>query len=98
MMRSLHSRREFLATLSSASAAGVLGADASVAQEGTPEISTVRLLKVEAICIAPQYLVDELLRAEGFDVQFVPTSPDKAPIALARGEFDIGSFFSPSFL
>ena len=98
MMPSMHSRREFLATLSSAGAAGVLGADPSFAQEGTPEISTLRLSKVEAICIAPHYLADELLRAEGFDVQYVPTTPDKVAIGLARSEFDFSSLFSPSLL
>jgi len=42
-MQPTQSRRRFLATLSSAGAAGVLGASYSSAQEGPPETTTVRL-------------------------------------------------------
>ena len=36
------------------------------------ETTTVRLAKVPTICIAPQYIADELLRAEGFtDIRYV---------------------------
>jgi NitT/TauT family transport system substrate-binding protein len=98
-MPSMQSRRGFLAALSSAGAAGLLGADASLAQEGPPETSTIRLGKVGSICIAPQYVADELLRAEGFaDVQFVETSIQGLASQLARGEVDFTSAFSPTFL
>jgi hypothetical protein len=36
------------------------------AAEGQLETTTVRLAKNEGICIAPQYIADELLRTEGF--------------------------------
>ena len=42
-MHIMQSRRDFLATLSAAGAAGVLGARASLADEGPPETTTIRL-------------------------------------------------------
>ena len=71
-MHIMQSRRDFLATLSAAGAAGVLGARASLADEGPPETTTIRIGKLGGICLAPQYVADELLRAEGFtDVRYV---------------------------
>src|SRR5713226_6234199 len=99
MMPSMQSRRGFLATLSAAGAAGLLGTDSSFAQEGPPETSTVRLARQPSICIAPQYVANELLRAEGFtDVQFVEGTIGKIATQLARGEVDFTSAFSPTFL
>ena len=44
-MQILQSRRDFLASLSAAGAAGVLGTRASLADEGPPETTTIRLVK-----------------------------------------------------
>ena len=52
-MRIIQSRRDFLPALSAAGATGVLGARASLADEGPPEITTVRLRSDPNICIAP---------------------------------------------
>ena len=49
-MHIMQSRRDFLASLSAAGAAGVLGARASLADEGPPETTTIRLA-----CV-PQHL------------------------------------------
>jgi NitT/TauT family transport system substrate-binding protein len=55
----------------------------------------VRLPKISSICVAPQYVADELLRAEGFtDIRYVATGTN-APEAIARGEIDFGSNFAP---
>jgi NitT/TauT family transport system substrate-binding protein len=71
-MQSTQSRRRFLATLSSAGVAGLMGAPRSFAQEAPPETTTIRLARVPSICRAPQYMTEELLRSEGFtDVTFV---------------------------
>ena len=44
---------------------------ASLADEGPPETTTIRLPDPR-ICIAPEYIAEELLRAEGFtDVRYV---------------------------
>jgi NitT/TauT family transport system substrate-binding protein len=69
----MQSRRRFLTALSAVSAAGLVRAPRAPAGEGGPlETTTVRLAKTDGICIAPQYVADELLRAEGFtDVLYV---------------------------
>jgi hypothetical protein len=58
----MQDRRRFLATLSSAGAAGLIGPSNSVAQEAPPETTTIRLARSRSICIAPQYVVGDLLQ------------------------------------
>ena len=83
-MRISQSRRAFLATLSAAGAATVLRSRSTLADEGPPEVTTIRLRRepgevkligggVDApYCIAPEYVAKELLAAEGFtDVQYI---------------------------
>jgi NitT/TauT family transport system substrate-binding protein len=82
-------RRHFLARLSLAGAAGLLGARPLPAAEGTLETTSVRLLK-GAICGAPVYVAEELLRAEGFtDIRYGGPAAGTPPFeALGRGEID----------
>ena len=96
-MQSTQSRRRFLATLSSVGAASLFGAHASFAQERPPETTTVRLGKIYGICIAPQLVAGDLLRAEGFtDISYVATLAGiPAAQALARGEFDFTTNYTP---
>jgi NitT/TauT family transport system substrate-binding protein len=56
-------RRRFLTTLSLVGAAGLLGAPRALAAEGSLETTTVRLPKIPSICVSPQYVAEELLRA-----------------------------------
>ena len=73
-MQSAQTRRRLLATLSSATAASLFDGKVS-AQEAPPETTTIRLGKIPGVCIAPQYVAEELLRGEGFsDVQYVELS------------------------
>jgi NitT/TauT family transport system substrate-binding protein len=75
-MQTTHNRRRFLATLSSAGAAALVGVRDSRAQEAPPETTTIRLAKHSGICNAPQFIADALLRAEGFtDIRYVETIP-----------------------
>ena len=68
----MQSRRRFLTTLSMAGAAGFLRTPPALAGEGPLETTTVRLVNDRSICIAPEYVADELLRAEGFtDIRYV---------------------------
>ena len=67
------SRRRVLAALS-ASAACMIGGTRGFAQEAPPEITTIRLAKIPGICIAPQYVAEELLRGEGFtNIEYIET-------------------------
>ena len=94
-MAIVQNRRQFLTTLSLAGAAGLVRAPPAAAAEGSLETTTVRLAKNEGICIAPQYIADELLRAEGFtDIRyvFVPQSTTRVR-ALADGEADFSANF-----
>jgi NitT/TauT family transport system substrate-binding protein len=85
-MHIMQSRRDFLATLSAAGAAGVLSDRPSLADEGPPETTTLRLSRSPNICLAPAYISDELLRAEGFaEIRRVLDPPVGA---VARGEID----------
>jgi NitT/TauT family transport system substrate-binding protein len=65
------------------------------AAEPPPEITTVRLSKFPGICIAPQYIVGDLLRAEGFtEVRYVPLAAAYQHEQLARGEADFSLHFA----
>jgi NitT/TauT family transport system substrate-binding protein len=99
-MQMSQNRRRFLATLTATSTAGLIGLRQSKAQEGRPETTTVRLAKISGICIAPQYVAEDLLRAEGFtDIRYVATTPGiPAALSLARGEVDFTANFAPTFV
>ena len=60
-MQIMKSRRRFLATLSSVGAVSLVGTRRPLAEEALPETTTIRLAKIRGICIAPQYVAEELL-------------------------------------
>jgi hypothetical protein len=66
-------RREFLDQSTFAGTAGLLGLDSGpVATEPPPETTRIRLTRIPGICLAPQYVAEELLRGEGFTkVQYI---------------------------
>jgi NitT/TauT family transport system substrate-binding protein len=85
-MHTMQSRRDFLSSLSAAGVAGGFDARLSLADEGPPETTTLRLSRSPNICLAPAYISDELLRAEGFaEIRRVLDPPVGA---VARGEVD----------
>ena len=66
------SRRNFIANTSALGAASFLGLPLTAAAEPPPETKKIRFVHVPAICLAPQYLAEELLRLEGFsEVEYV---------------------------
>lgn len=90
-MPMIQTRRQFLAALSLAGAAGLVRAPWALAAEGGLETTTVKIAKIGSICGAPQYIADELLRAEGFtDVRYVDTPIDAIGQTIGRGDVDIG--------
>jgi NitT/TauT family transport system substrate-binding protein len=79
------SRRDFLTTLSAAGAAGAFGSGTALADEGPPEVTSIRLGYDPNMCAAPQYIAEDLLRADGFtDIRFMPSPP----ATVANGEID----------
>jgi NitT/TauT family transport system substrate-binding protein len=90
-MQIMQSRRRFLAALSSASAAGLVGAPRSLQAEPPPETGTLRVPHIGAVCAAPILLAGEFLQGEGFtDVRYTELeSSTDVDEALASGEADI---------
>src|SRR5438132_7853195 len=94
-MPNIQTRRQFLTTLSLAGAAGLARAPRALGAEGTLETTSVRLLKQERLCIAPEYIVADLLRAEGFtDIRYVSLPPGaNTPDGIAQRALDFGVHF-----
>jgi NitT/TauT family transport system substrate-binding protein len=91
-------RRQFLTNATLASAAGLLRAAPSAAVEQPLETTTVRLAN-SGLCIAPQYLAEELLHAEGFtNVGYVDTPVGDKPRKIARGEIDFTLDYASSLV
>jgi NitT/TauT family transport system substrate-binding protein len=101
-MNMFQSRRDLLSTFSFVAAGGLassfgvsrlLGA---VPAEPPPETTTVRIAKNPTICVAPQYIVQDLLAAEGFtNVVYVPSDAGTVQAkAIAHGEIDFSLHFS----
>ena|SRR5690242_9132169 len=88
-MSIVQTRRRFL-TLSMAGAAGFAHIPLALPAEGPLETTAVRIVKSPAICIAPQYIAEELLQAEGFtDIRYVEMgSTDDYWDAMAAGKVD----------
>ena len=83
-----HTRRDFLRT-STLTLAG-LGLVARPARaEPPPEVKTLRLSKEPYACMAPQYVIDEFLAAEGFSgVQRVDVGEGSTFKLINKGELD----------
>jgi NitT/TauT family transport system substrate-binding protein len=86
----IQSRRDFLASASLATAAGLVDVGQPLADDGPLETTAIRLVRTSGICVAPIYIAEELLRAEGFvDISYVAVPGGLASAGLtARGEVD----------
>ena len=96
----MQTRRRFLATVSMAGGAVLLRAPPVLAAEGTLETTTVRLLHKPTICGAPQYVAEELLRAEGFtDISYTKiASSAEVNDAIIHGRADFDAHFAPQWV
>jgi NitT/TauT family transport system substrate-binding protein len=94
-MHTMQSRRDFLTTLPAAGGVGALGLRTTLADEGPPETTTVRLLR-ERGCGAPVTLSEQLARAEDFsDVRLVDFEVGSTDVQmLVKGTTDIGVAFA----
>ena len=78
-----------------AAAAGLVPGAAGA--EPPPETTSVRLLEHPVLCLAPQYVAEDLLHAEGItDVRYV--AHPRWDEALSRGAVDVSLLFTPSLL
>ena len=91
-MHTMQTRRRFLsgAALAIPAAAGVLPAPLALAAVGPLETTSVRFVKNPAICVAPQYYSQELLRTEGFtEISYVEAADANAVVeTIARDRAD----------
>jgi NitT/TauT family transport system substrate-binding protein len=98
-MSRTQTRRGFLTTMAVAGAAGLLPFRQAGAAEAPPEITTIRFSKFPAICFAPQYVCEELLRAEGFtDIRYLDTDGNAIPSDLGRGKFDFATSLAMQYV
>ena len=99
-MRMVQTRRRFLSGAALAGAAAVLPARRGRA-ESVLETTSVRLAKIPGVCVAPQYVAEELLREEGFtDILYVDVQAGTDLVqAIARAELDFSlSFAAPAII
>src|SRR5215471_19908025 len=92
-------RRDFLLGGACAASTALFWSAARLRAEGTdppPETTTIRLAKIPGICIAPQYVVSDLLNAEGFtNVDYVESDAGFGQSkAIANGDIDFTLNFS----
>ena len=82
-------RRGFLGGIAAAGVAGLIRTPRAEAAEEAMETTSIRFIKNDGICIAPQYVAEELLRAEGFtDVRYENAPAPEVSNALAQGRVD----------
>jgi NitT/TauT family transport system substrate-binding protein len=93
-------RREFVKGLAAvAGATGLFGYDMrSAFAEPPPETTRIRIILDPAVCLAPQYLAEELLRLEGFaQIEYVKGAAD-ASMLLAEGKADFTMDAAPTLV
>jgi NitT/TauT family transport system substrate-binding protein len=95
------SRRKFLQGVTLAGTGGLFGLHARrVAAEPPPETTTLTLVQISGLCVAPQYIAEELLWAEGFTaVQYMKQEGNVEVVrALSSGEAQLSMAFVAPFI
>jgi NitT/TauT family transport system substrate-binding protein len=91
-------RRGFLTSASMALGATLLRAPPARAEEPL-ETTSLRFIKSPSICVAPQDVAEELLRAEGFkDIRYLPIPSQSIQETLASGELDLGLEYASKYV
>ena len=92
----IFTRRSFLAKASAMGAASLLGLPRTAMSEPPPETRRIRLVHDPAICLAPQYLAEDLLRLEGFsEVEYVKDDNVRGLQEVAEDRADITMWDAP---
>src|ERR1051325_3879795 len=90
-------RRDFLGGMTAAAATSLSQTRLAVA-EGAPETTSITLARSPTICVAPQFICQELLHAEGFnEIRYVETLAPDVPEALAQGKLDFSMAYASQF-
>jgi NitT/TauT family transport system substrate-binding protein len=98
-MHNTWNRRHLLTGMTAFGAAGLIGGPKTSAEEAPLDTTTVRFAEAIGICIAPQFVAEELLRADGFDFRKVTSQAGLAQTEmLARGEVDFGIDFATAYV
>jgi NitT/TauT family transport system substrate-binding protein len=92
------SRRDFLAASSALGASAALGYPAIARAEPPPEVRKIRLARTAALCLAPQYVAEELLRLEGFTQVEYPEVPYSGGEGLRAGRADLTMGYVPALV
>ncbi len=83
-------RRKFLGHTATIGVASLLGVHRFASAEPPPEVSSIRLVHAPAICLSPQYVAEDLLRAEGFSqVEYVELETNTVSSVIAGGRADM---------
>jgi NitT/TauT family transport system substrate-binding protein len=97
-MLMIQTRRKFLTGMSVASVASLVGAPDALATEEVVETRAVRFTRFGGLCLSPQYVAEDLLRAEGFeDVAYVDIDKRRTSLttAIAESDADFTLDFAP---
>lgn len=90
------SRRRFLAAASALGVTSALGIPRIAATAPSLETTKIRLVLTEGICLAPQYIAEELLRSEGFThIEYVKLVSETGSSAVAAGRADFSMWDLP---
>jgi NitT/TauT family transport system substrate-binding protein len=98
MICPMWSRRD---VLGAAGAVGLAGAAPGFAAgEPPPETTRLRVANSTILCFAPQFVAEDLLRAEGFtQVEFIQRTPEvNTALRLGEAEIDISLTLTPTAL
>jgi NitT/TauT family transport system substrate-binding protein len=94
-MSQTQTRRHLLIAPLLAGVASFAGAPLARAEEGALETTAIRIGKLGAICLAPQYVSEGLLRTEGFtDIRYVEVPAPAIGEAIGRGAADFSTAFA----
>lgn len=96
----IHRRRIVSGLTAAGLAMAGLGGRPTEGADPPPETPRIRLVRESSICLAPLYVAEDFLRAEGFtDVQYVPLEGTLGTAQmLGAGKADLGSDAAPALV
>jgi NitT/TauT family transport system substrate-binding protein len=88
-------RRHFLRESSALVGASLLPYASLVQADPPPEVRKLRLINIPAICHAPQYVAEAMLKLEGFTELEYLDYPTAGPDGIAAGRVDLSMWGAP---